>query len=228
MRTPFALSQIMKAKTIEDEARAFAEWLNFEGELEDEICFVVKLVAGSGKTPPPFNRQEMARMLKAVDQHDRSDPGDVYDKEINRIIGRIEKKYPSRLQLVGWDGKLPLFARVPIPPLRRDSLAACVALDTFQRFAGIGMLATIKWCDRDDCNAPFFTLRSKKRYCCDECQRIDYGRSPERKKKNLEYQKIYYQRHLSVDAKRREVRLEGKRRELQRSRAQSRNAPLKP
>jgi hypothetical protein len=199
MTTTLALDRLMKAETIEDGARAFANWLNFEGELEDLFRYVVKLT-GRGKVPP-FNQEEMGWILKVADKQDPSDPEYVYKNEVNRIIAGIEKKYPSRLQIVSWKKSgLPKFARMPIPPLRSDSLAACVVLDVFEQLARNGFLAAIRWCEHDD--APFFSRRRKRRYCCDECQRTHYGQSSERKKDNLEYQKTYYHEWLSAEAKR--------------------------
>jgi hypothetical protein len=209
MTTTVALDRLMRANSIEDAARAFANWLDFEGVLEELFRYVVKLTGRCG-VQKHLTRREVAWMLKVADKHDPSDPEYVYKKEVNRVIAGIERKYPSRLQVVAWKKSgLPKFARVPIPPLRPDSLAACVVLDTFEQLAQNGFLTAIRWCDHD--STPFFSLRRNRRYCCDECQRIDYGRSPERKKANAEYQKDYYHKWLSVDAKRRELRRRGSR-----------------
>jgi hypothetical protein len=198
-----ALAQLIKARTLKDEAEAFASWLEHDGELEDLFRYVVKLASRPAKVPPPFTTQEMGWMLKAADKYDPRSSRYAYEKEIDRIIAKIQKKHSSRLKIVGWNSDAtPIFERVPIPPVRRDSLAVCAVMDSFQRLARTGILGEIKWCNRDDCNTAFFAFRRDRRYCCDECQRIAYGRSTERKKHNLQYQKTYYHEWLSAEAKR--------------------------
>jgi hypothetical protein len=185
----------IEAKHIRDRAREFAKWLEADEEPQDLFRPLVDLAMAHTKY-----ERENPRGLTL----EPSDPFNLYKTKIDRILGRIQKRYPCQLKLVDWGDKSgkPFYARQPVRWTRREAWEACVMLDAFELLANAGAFAVFKRCALPACSKCFFALRLHRRYCSDACQRTHYDESPKRTDANRKYQKRHYREYLSAEAKR--------------------------
>jgi hypothetical protein len=191
---------MIQSKRIRARARDFADWLNSEGATQDLFRPLVELTAA-------VTKHELKRK-RSSDTLGPSDPYLSYEAKIAPLLRRIQKKYPSQLELVDWGDKggLPLFARQSIRPERGEAVEAVTSLEEFYDLTGHGVFASFERCALPSCDKCFFAFPRQKRYCSDAHQRTHYDQSPERKKNNAKYQREHYRNHLSVAAKQRELR----------------------
>jgi hypothetical protein len=169
-------------------AEEFAKWINSDGKPQDMFRPLLESTVA------------LAKGLKK--RHARFGTFDLHQKKNNSILARIDRKYPSRLQLVGfWDDGAgrhegpnsgPDYREKPIGRYRRDAEDVLTALRRFRLIAEYGFFANFSQCSLSTCGKYFYPLRPERRYCSDACQRTAYVQDPGRKDKNAADQKVYY------------------------------------
>jgi hypothetical protein len=205
-QTKTKTSLIRLQRRIENEAKEFATWLNSTGELQDHFRELVNVTVAATK-----HEQQRKR---PTDDLSPSDPYLLYEKKFNGLMRRIDRHpLPTRLQMNMWgfeEDPLPQFGEVAIRRMGRKREDLQVRLDGFRFLAEQGAFADFCRCALPTCGKSFFSLRRKRRYCSDACQRVHYSQSPERKRKNREHVLAFYHR-LFPNAKTRRRQRSGSR-----------------
>lgn len=209
---------------IANSAADFAEWLNASHSNTEAIKGNTALARFAVLSPraDAFARRLIRPLVELTIEFTRgfqklkSDSGraaiwDKYAGQIDPLLGgiaarhRFQKRLADETVVTG----IPTFVYQPVPPkdereviftqAHQNSEELAVRLNQFFDLASAGIFAAFHRCALAGCRKYFHALRPERRYCSKGCQRNEYGRPPQRKKKNAADQKVYYYTRKVLD-----------------------------